>query len=866
VNKIEPLFKANLVTLSTTVTQTHTCIHDQLRHRVHRVDVDYGDERKRDGTGGVGGVVPGVTQVSPIRIFFDTRYINDERTCRAANQQSTDQGGLRYTCTVDDVLTQPKLQLLRLLLKRVNDYVVGTFAVVPVQGALHLRVASEEGDTPECGDSVTGTVPVPDEYLLSAGGAGRPNTDLIVFVTTWPTSAPTRAYASSCAVDQLGRPVAGLININPGRLVDQGGSGNDIDYATVLHELLHIVGFSATAFGTYVDANGAPLDISQVIDQTTLRYGKPVYRARTPRLLAVARKHFECPTLAGVEIDDFDRRGLGFGNHWEARLLGNELMTPTIQERDFALSDLTLAMIESSGWYVVNYQQADPLLYGKATGCSFLEEQCGTWQQPGYQACQHYQDPKSEECSFDNVRFGHCDTIRSAVCLEEYFQVFANDCKVGGARFASDYCPLVSTTHACTNDSIVPRAGRGETFSPTSRCFTAGEGNGVRTARCFQHRCTADELIVVVDGRDIKCPRNGSVIATPLGQLECPPYLSLCCPCVAGKGVCYSGRCSCVRGARGPLCEETIPPWSNVVPSPAGNPIGTDVMGVVPDKPPLVLPASFDALTLGLIVGGSVFFLIIVGVIVGMLLRWRRRKREDAMLSSSSSSSMHFSNSAFGGMQSAVFNNSNNSGAMFDVAPPRAYGQPVDNGAFPGAVLAGDAMFELPQRAYGNSSGVNFGAPMTGADLTSPTLRGRTTVGGDGRGVNGFAPMGAAALSTFQSARDSTPTTLRSNTTVGGARAGTTTVPRRKRNNNVALEPRKRDMYAQVPRAFVADVLWDVVAESKDEISAPKGAVVEVLDATDADWWVVRFGGEIGTCPAAYLRRVGAGASSADLF
>ena len=39
-------------------------------------------------------------------------------------------------------------------------------------------------------------------------------------------------------------------------------------------------------------------------------------------------------------------------------------------------SALTLAALEDSGWYRANYSTAEPLLWGRNKGCSFLSEKC----------------------------------------------------------------------------------------------------------------------------------------------------------------------------------------------------------------------------------------------------------------------------------------------------------------------------------------------------------------------------------------------------------------------------------------------------------------------------------------------------------
>ena len=41
-----------------------------------------------------------------------------------------------------------------------------------------------------------------------------------------------------------------------------------------------------------------------------------------------------------------------------------------------ALSGFTLALLEDSGWYLPNYDAAEPMFWGKGQGKDFLENQC----------------------------------------------------------------------------------------------------------------------------------------------------------------------------------------------------------------------------------------------------------------------------------------------------------------------------------------------------------------------------------------------------------------------------------------------------------------------------------------------------------
>lgn len=41
-----------------------------------------------------------------------------------------------------------------------------------------------------------------------------------------------------------------------------------------------------------------------------------------------------------------------------------------------AYSKLTLALLQDSGWYMPNYENAEELKWGKGLGCAFINSRC----------------------------------------------------------------------------------------------------------------------------------------------------------------------------------------------------------------------------------------------------------------------------------------------------------------------------------------------------------------------------------------------------------------------------------------------------------------------------------------------------------
>ena len=69
----------------------------------------------------------------------------------------------------------------------------------------------------------------------------------------------------------------------------------------------------------------------------------------------VARHHFGCETLEGVEVENQPTSaGACWGSHWEQRVLGTEAMTAVVSSNNPPVSYFTLAAFHDMGFYSVN--------------------------------------------------------------------------------------------------------------------------------------------------------------------------------------------------------------------------------------------------------------------------------------------------------------------------------------------------------------------------------------------------------------------------------------------------------------------------------------------------------------------------------
>jgi leishmanolysin-like peptidase len=89
------------------------------------------------------------------------------------------------------------------------------------------------------------------------------NADFILYISAINTehcsNSNTVAFASYCQLEsKYNRPVAGYVNICP-QSVSSKQSDIGSALATLKHEILHALGFSAGLYAFFLDQNGKPL-------------------------------------------------------------------------------------------------------------------------------------------------------------------------------------------------------------------------------------------------------------------------------------------------------------------------------------------------------------------------------------------------------------------------------------------------------------------------------------------------------------------------------------------------------------------------------------------------------------------------------
>ncbi|MED6197393.1 hypothetical protein PIB30_056048 [Stylosanthes scabra] len=573
----------------------HSCIHDQILeqrkrpgHKVYSVTPQVYEPNLLNPLQHKGRALLGLStslgplnnEKKPIRIYlnYDAVGHSPERDCReiddivklgeppmaslhgspSCNPHSNPPvfGDCWYKCTSEDISGEDKRRRLRKALGQTADWFKRALAVEPVKGNLRLSGYSA------CGQD--GGVQLPRGYTED----GVSDADLVLFVTTRPTIGNTLAWAVACERDQWGRAIAGHVNVAPCHLTAEAET---LLSATLIHEVMHVLGFDPHAFAHFRDERKRRRSqvTEEIMDE---KLGRMVTRVVLPRVVMHSRHHYAAYSrnFTGLELEDGGGCGTS-GSHWEKRLLMNEIMTGSVDTKS-VVSNMTLALLEDSGWYKANYSMSDCLVWGRSQGTEFVTSPCNLWK--GAYCCN---TTRYSGCTYNRKAEGYCPILTYSRDLPQWARYFPQANK-GGQSSLADYCAyfVACSDGSCTDagSSRAPDRMLGEVRGNDSRCmaswlvctgFVRGsmtQGNG-----CYQHRCINNSLEVAVDSIWKVCPHAGGPIQFPgfNGELICPAYNELCNTGpvdVSGQcshscnfnGDCVDGRCHCFIGFYGQDC------------------------------------------------------------------------------------------------------------------------------------------------------------------------------------------------------------------------------------------------------------------------------------------------------------------------
>lgn len=368
--------------------------------------------------------------------------------------------------------------------------------------------------------------------------------DLIIFPIINPNlPSGVMASATACFLDSdTYRPIAGFVYL--GQSYDF--SKTNAEYyleMLLLHEITHILVFSENLFKYFPDA------IKPVTETVTIN-GVSRTRLTTPKVVAAAKKHYNCNTLTGVELEDQGGEGSA-GSHWESRIMLGDYMIST-DYNEIAISDMSLALFEDSGWYEANYYTGGLFRFGKNMGCSFLEEKCITSTGGTTFSNDFCTIASAPGCLPGHTSKGKCGLyMYSSITIPTQYRYYSESNK--GGYVAADYCPVNDVSvdssyyysQSCKFGKTTLPKGLEESVGDNSVCVVSSlvnqavENNadiisykGKERAICHEITCdsTTNTVNIKIGSATASCTQGTSKVTVSgySGELTCPDYNRVC--------------------------------------------------------------------------------------------------------------------------------------------------------------------------------------------------------------------------------------------------------------------------------------------------------------------------------------------------
>ena len=346
--------------------------------------------------------------------------------------------------------------------------------------------------------------------------------DIIIFPEFDSTlGSSTIAAAGACLISEEDfQPFGGVLYINP----NINFNLRNVDYYMkniLLHEITHVLVFSP-----YIFEN---LHLNRTINGMSYIISKNV--------VTQAQKHFDCNSLIGVPLENQGGTGSA-GAHWESRYMLGDYMVST-DYPDSAISDITLALFEDSGFYKVNYYSGGLFKFGKGAGCRFFNDKCVLNDEAQFK---DFCDVSSKPlCSSSRAIKSSCFMGRYSSIPYKY--AYFSDKNIGGYSSAN-YCPVAYETHP--DNDYFPKhcqfgsesSNYGEKLGPNSFCFMSSIVDGSSNDSddkpvCYEIECDRSnkKIIVKIGSSSVECPNGGGSVNAPSGMkgtIDCPEYSDLC--------------------------------------------------------------------------------------------------------------------------------------------------------------------------------------------------------------------------------------------------------------------------------------------------------------------------------------------------
>ena len=352
------------------------------------------------------------------------------------------------------------------------------------------------------------------------------------------------------------RPLAGFIYVEQNITEIEMRKKNIDKYYTMifLHELTHILVFDEELFeknnNIYIQEIEILGQIRNIIS--------------TPKVLEMARRHFGCNELKGIELEnqeyewknnEEDNYGAFVDiskNHWDARIMLTDYMT-AVEYDEMVISEITLALFEDSGWYKVNYYTGGLFRYGKNQGCEFINGYC-VYGDVSKHKNEYCITEQTTMCTPGRTHRGMCGLTTYPTELDRKYRYFT-DSKKGGHLSQVDYCPVAKTNssvsrtyflqgHCNYGEAEMYPGNLGYSMSVNSICLLSSltpkndenlkEYPSSFRALCYKVDCynkNGEKAVRIYIGNNvIFCPVSGGTQTLDgyNGYILCPDYNLIC--------------------------------------------------------------------------------------------------------------------------------------------------------------------------------------------------------------------------------------------------------------------------------------------------------------------------------------------------
>ena len=391
--------------------------------------------------------------------------------------------------------------------------------------------------------------------------------DLAIICKVISTTVYKAAFEQKYIDPYTKRPVVGILyfSLNFDFEID-----NPLRYLKVMfmHQFTHILGFYNESFSSFTTANG---DISKIITSTQKdkRSQMPRTYVHSPKVLEFAKKYFNCKNdIIGVDLED--QEDGKYNSHWDARVLLGEYMNAEPYNEEQVISEFTLALLEDSGWYEVNYYTGGLMRYGKNKGCNFLNKDCVSPSIFKNEFFNSEEEVSTPSCSSGRLSRTYCNSFQGTTIIEfvgfekyyrfdgkygvvnadfclafnslekeiDKFGYSVGNCLYGNSNYGAYIKYLDGNTHQ--NGDLPKKFG--EEYGDNSFCILTSASlkgtnefykfdNSIIHPMCYPIYCSDESLTIKIYDQYVVCPRSGGKVQVNgiyEGYLFCPDYNLLC--------------------------------------------------------------------------------------------------------------------------------------------------------------------------------------------------------------------------------------------------------------------------------------------------------------------------------------------------